>query len=234
MPESRPTESRLVVITGVTRGLGRALASGFAARGHVVIGCGRSHPHVCDLAAALPEPHAFFAVDVARDKAVDSFAERIRMTHGTPDLLVNNAALMNRQAPLWEITADEMRDMLDVNVAGVANTIRSFTPWMMQRGSGVIVNMSSGWGRSTSPNVGPYCTTKWAVEGLSRALADDLPDGLASVALNPGIIDTEMLRSAWGDGAASYPSPEEWAERAVPFLLSLDASSNGEALTVPG
>lgn len=58
--------------------------------------------------------------------------------------------------------------------------------------------------------------------------------GLAAVALNPGIIDTRMLRSCFGEGAASYPTPEEWAESAVPYLASLDTRHNGMALTVPG
>ena len=124
--------------------------------------------------------------------------------------------------------------MLDVNIGGVASTIRAFVPTMVERGSGVIVSLSSGWGRSTAPDVGPYCTTKWAIEGLARSLADDLPRGLASVALNPGIIDTDMLRECWGDGAGAYPSPDAWARVAAPFLLGLGPANNGEALTAPG
>ncbi len=57
---------------------------------------------------------------------------------------------------------------------------------------------------------------------------------MAAVALNPGIIDTDMLRCAWADGAAAYPKPEAWAERAVPFLLELGPGSNGKSMTVPG
>ena len=100
------------------------------------------------------------------------------------------------------------------------------------RKSGVIVNMSSGWGRSTSPEVAPYCASKYAIEGLTSALAQELPAGMAAVSLNPGVIDTDMLRTAWAEGAASYPKAEEWAKRAAPFLLKLDASDNGGVLTV--
>ena len=67
----------------------------------------------------------------------------------------------------------------------------------------------------------------------TSALAQELPRGLAAVALNPGVIDTDMLREAWGDGAAAYGSPVEWATRAVPFLEQLSAADNGGALTVP-
>jgi NAD(P)-dependent dehydrogenase (short-subunit alcohol dehydrogenase family) len=112
--------------------------------------------------------------------------------------------------------------------------IFSFLFSMIQRGTGVVVNFSSGWGRSTSPEVAPYCATKWGIEGLTAALAQELPAGLAAIALNPGIIDTRMLRSCFGEGASSYPTPEEWAKAAVPFLTSLGARHNGKALTVPG
>ena len=112
--------------------------------------------------------------------------------------------------------------------------IRAFVPAMVKRGSGVIVNFSSGWGRSTSPEVAPYCATKYAVEGLTLALAQELPHGMAAVPLNPGIIDTDMLRMSFGRAASSYVSPKTWAEKAVPFLLDLGPRHNGESLTVPG
>src|SRR5262249_47620774 len=140
----------------------------------------------------------------------------------------------NANAPLWDVPADEFDRLIDVNIKGVANVIRAFVPAMIARGSGVIVNFSSGWGRSTSPEVAPYCASKYAIEGLTLALAQELPRGLAAVPLNPGIIDTEMLRSCFGDGAASYPSPQRWAEKAVPFLLGLGLRHNGQSLTAPG
>ena len=73
--------------------------------------------------------------------------------------------------------------------------------------SGVIVNFSSGWGRSTDAEVAPYCATKWAIEGLTQAFAQELPSGMAAVALNPGIINTDMLQSCFGGSASGYPSP---------------------------
>jgi NAD(P)-dependent dehydrogenase (short-subunit alcohol dehydrogenase family) len=91
--------------------------------------------------------------------------------------------------------------------------------------------MSSGWGRSTSPEVAPYCASKWAVEGLTQALAQELPSGLAAVAVSPGVVDTDMLRSCWADSAASCPSPEVWAKGATNFLLSLGAEHNGQSLS---
>ena len=122
-----------------------------------------------------------------------------------PDLLLNNAATINPNAPLWKVSADEFSYVIDVNIKGVANVIRHFVPRMIERGSGVIVNFSSGWGRSTSPEVAPYCATKWAIEGLTRALAQELPAGMAAIPLNPGIINTDMLQSCFGESADDFP-----------------------------
>lgn len=223
-----------VVITGVSQGIGRAMAVRFASSGCTVCGCARSETAIQELAAQLGEPHRVDVVDVADDSAVQSWANQILQTCGPPDFLINNAALMNANAPLWQVSAAEFDQLTAVNINGTANTIRHFTPAMVQRSTGIIVNLSSGWGRSVSADVAPYCATKWAIEGLTRALADDLPAGLAAVPLNPGVINTDMLHSCFGSAADSYPSPEEWAERAVPFILALTADHNGEPLTVPG
>ena len=110
--------------------------------------------------------------------------------------------------------------------------ISRFVPAMVARKQGVIVNFSSGWGRSTDAEVGPYCTTKWAIEGLSKSLAQELPKGMAANPLNPGIINTDMLRSTFGGEASDYPSANTWAETAVPWLLGLKPSDNGLSLTV--
>ncbi|MDX2038263.1 MAG: SDR family oxidoreductase [Isosphaeraceae bacterium] len=226
--------SKRVVITGATRGLGRALTEGLIARGHVVLGCGRSGPDIAALASRFSSPHRFDVVDVAKDAAVAAWAESVILEGGPPDLLVNNAAVMNRPASLWEIDATEFDSLVDVNIKGIANVIRHFVPSMVAAGRGVVVNLSSGWGRSTSPGVAPYCATKWAVEGLTAALAQELPKGVAAVALNPGIIDTEMLRTCWSDDAGRFPKAEVWARSAVPFFLGLGPRDNGRALTVPG
>jgi NAD(P)-dependent dehydrogenase (short-subunit alcohol dehydrogenase family) len=148
-------------------------------------------------------------------------------------LLLNNAALVNHNAPLWKVPAAEFDAVMDVNIKGVANVIRHFIPAMLQARKGMIVNFSSGWGRATDAEVAPYCATKWAIEGLTQSLAQELPRGLAAIPLNPGIINTDMLRSCFGGSASNFPLPEEWAKVAVPFLLKLGPDDNGKQLTVP-
>jgi len=221
----------LILITGVTRGLGRALAEWYIANGHTVVGCGRS-AEILNLRFTHPAPHDFTALDVAEENKVALWSEHVLARHGAPDLLINNAALMNTPAPLWQVPAAEFNRLIDVNIKGVANVIRHFVPAMVDRKAGVIVNLSSGWGRGTSPGVAPYCASKYAMEGLTKSLAQDLPPGLAAVPLNPGVIDTDMLRQAWSDGAASYPKAEAWAKTAGPFILQLGPKDSGKSLSV--
>jgi NAD(P)-dependent dehydrogenase (short-subunit alcohol dehydrogenase family) len=224
--------SKVIVITGATRGLGRALVAAFSVGGHTVIGCGRGDGHVRALRTEFPGSHSFARVDVTDGPAVAGWAADVLAKYGAPDLLINNAALMNTPAPLWEVPSDEFSAIIDVNVKGVFNVIRAFVPAMVGRGRGVIVNLSSGWGRSPAPDVAPYCATKYAIEGLTLALAQELPRGMAAVPLNPGVIDTDMLRQAWADGAARFQKPDAWAKKAAPFLLSIGPSENGRPLTV--
>ncbi|MBM4094583.1 MAG: SDR family oxidoreductase [Planctomycetes bacterium] len=224
---------RVVVVTGVSRGLGRALADELIERGHRVYGCCRSSQAVQELRERHGSPHDFRIVDVSADDEVRQWAEGLLQTGPAPDLVLNNAALINRNAPLWEVPPDEFSRLIDVNIKGVYYVARHFLPALIRQGRGVLVNFSSGWGRSTSAEVAPYCASKWAVEGLTQALAEELPDGVAAVPLNPGIIHTEMLKSCFGADASSYPSAQEWARRAVPFLLSLSRQHNGQPLTVP-
>lgn len=224
---------RNVVITGVTRGLGWELTRYFAKQGDRVIGCGRSDERIAQLREEFGPEHSFHRVDVASDEDVAAWAGTVSGL-GPAGLLLNNAAVTAPNAPLWKLDARQTQEVVDINLIGTINVIRHFLPPMIQQGTGVVVNFSSGWGRSTSPEVATYCATKYAIEGLTAALAQELPPGLAAVALNPGVINTDMLATCFGASAADYPSPAEWIKFAGPFLSRLEARHNGKSLDVPG
>jgi len=158
---------RLVVITGVTKGLGLAMATKFVELGHTVLGCGRSRDIVENLRRSNRPPHDFAAVDVAYESQVEPWAARLLSTHGAPDLLINNAGIINKNGPLWQVPSDEFDRLMDVNVKGVANVIRHFVPAMIAKKSGLVINFSSGWGRSVAKDVAPY---------LRRQMGDRRPD----------------------------------------------------------
>lgn len=229
---NRQLTNQLIAITGVTKGLGRAMLEQFIERGYTVIGCGRSQSEINNLIDIYPSHH-FASVDVSDGEEVQQWANQIIRNIGTPDYLINNAAIINRPDFLWNISEAEFSQLIDINIKGVANTIRAFLPAMIDKKAGMIINFSSGWGRSTSPEVVPYCTSKWAIEGLSQGLSQEVPAGIGIIALNPGIINTEMLQTCWGQGALHYSTSQEWAKGAVPFILKLHSKDNGKSLTVP-
>ena len=222
-----------IVITGVTKGLGRALVEQYIKLGHLVIGCGRNVNSIESLSNSYPENTDFQVVDISDQKQVCFWAKDVLNKFGAPDFLLNNAGIINKNAALWDVPEQEFSDVININVKGVYNTIKEFVPNMIRIGKGTVVNFSSGWGRSASPEVAPYCTSKWAIEGLSKSLAQDLPEGMVSVALNPGVIDTNMLRSCWDENAAMYEKPESWAKRVAPFILNISQKDNGASLTAP-
>ncbi|THG02575.1 hypothetical protein TEA_003130 [Camellia sinensis var. sinensis] len=285
---------RTVLITGVSRGLGKALALEIAKRGHTVIGCSRSQENLNSLQADLSsssssshsnpsssDKHLFMNVDVGfktrktirllppdkrvctcdlsamenietnpivhkkqlreglRNKklkqfllrsnsSVEELARAVVEKKGVPDII----GTINRNNRIWEVPVEEFDAVIDTNIKGVANMLRHFIPLMIESKQGIIVNMSSGWGRSAAAQVAPYCASKWAVEGLTRSVAKELPSGMAIVALNPGVINTDMLASCFGSSAALYQTPESWAPKAATMILNLTMADNGASLTV--
>ncbi|XP_058215288.1 NADPH-dependent pterin aldehyde reductase isoform X2 [Rhododendron vialii] len=235
---------RTVLITGVSRGLGRALALEMAKRGHTVIGCSRSQDKLDSLHSELsssafpaaqpdsnpssPDRHLFMNVDVRSNSSVEELARAVVEKKGVPDII----GTINRNNRLWEVPVEEFDTVIDINVKGIANMLRHFIPLMIERKQGIIVNMSSGWGRSAAAQVAPYCASKWAVEGLTRSVAKELPSGMAIVALNPGVINTDMLTSCFGSSSSLYQTPESWAPKATTMILNLTIADNGASLSV--
>ena len=199
----------------------------FASRGWKVGGGARNHKDLEVLKNELNGDHFIDFLDVTDPGGVQSFANRVEKVLGIPNLLVNNAGLINRNAVLTEISPEEFSSVLEVNLGGIHNMIRSFVPKMIKKGHGIIANFSSYWGQSTAPDVAPYCASKWGVEGLTRSLAQELPKGLAAIAFNPGVINTDMLQSTFGSQANAYPTPQQWASEAVTRLIHLSTEDNG-------
>jgi NAD(P)-dependent dehydrogenase (short-subunit alcohol dehydrogenase family) len=231
--DDRPSN---IVITGVTRGLGRAMVDEFVRLGHAVCGCARTKDSIEELVRRYPG-HSFQTVDVASDVQVKAWAEHIVPEYGPPDFVLNNAAVLNVRMPLWEVTDCEFSDAVDVNIKGVANVVRHFAPSMIHRRRGVIVNFSSRWGKTCESQMAPYCATKWAVVALTRALGEELrPEGVAAVALNPGVVRTGMLERYLGDARtselSSCLSPAEWARAAVPLIHRLCLRDAGKMRNV--
>ncbi len=227
-------DSRKILITGVTRGLGRALVEKFTALGHTVIGCGRRFEAVEAVRRELdPDPYLSL-VDVLDAEAVQAWALDVQDRFGPPDLLINNAGVAHENQPFWELPKEDYDRVIDINVKGPANVMRAFLPGMIARGSGIVVNISSGVVHGVVEHYAAYIASKHAVEGLSKAVAKDLPDGLACIPLSPGVIDTDMLRGHWGEKrSGEQDGATAWAEYAAPYILGLTVEQSGESLRIP-
>lgn len=219
---------KIIVITGASKGLGRALAELFKNEGHEVFTCGRSRRLDFD------PIYNYSPVDVSDYSQVKIWTINILKQVGAPDLLIHNAALINELTCLEKIPAKDFKALIDVNVTGVLNVTSCLIAPMKTRKKGGVVGISSYWGREGAKSVVPYVASKFAVEGICQSLALELDAPMFSVPLNPGIIDTDMLYTCFGEHSHEYPNATQWAEKAGPFILSLSRRHNGESMTVPG
>lgn len=224
-----------VVITGVTAGIGLALAREFAKLGHTVVGCGRRQEKIATLQSEFGTGHLLSAVNVRYAERVDRWAADVYERFSRVDLLINNAAVKGESLPLWDSRPDDFARVIETNVCGTANVIRGFVPRMVAAARGTVVNLSSEWGRTADAYVSSYCASKFAVEGLTQSLAKELPEGMVAVALSPLIVWTAMLEQCKdlllpGEYEMGT-SPEAWAGFAAPKMLALGRADNGSSLT---
>ncbi|MFK2794070.1 MULTISPECIES: SDR family oxidoreductase [Bacillus cereus group] len=223
-----------VIITGVTQGLGRAMVDRFHELGWNIYGCGRSKDKIEELKKQYSKIHDFQVIDVSDSQQVNNWANYILNRHTAPDMIINNASIVNQNAQLWKITAQEFENVMNVNVNGVVNVIRAFVPAMVARKEGIIINMSSSWGRAGEAELAPYCASKFAIEGITKSMALELPHGMAVVALDPGgSISTPMLKSCAPQYINESPTPETWSHKATQYILNITIDKNGDSLTCP-
>jgi NAD(P)-dependent dehydrogenase (short-subunit alcohol dehydrogenase family) len=210
---------RVALVTGASRGIGRAIATALAAEGAAVAVLSTRLDGAAPVAEALrasgTRAHAV-AADVASPDAVDRALAEVRRALGPVDLLVNNAGITLRR-PLAETSDAEFDRVLAVNLAGPFYLARRLGPEMAARGWGRLVNVSSISGTLGTAGLTAYCASKWGLNGLTRALADELrPGGVLVAAVLPGSVDTEMLvGSPW----KPLMTPAEVA-RVVRFLCA--------------
>ena len=226
--------SKSVIITGVTQGLGRAMVDRFHELGWNIYGCGRSKDKIEELKKQYSKIHDFQVIDVSDSQQVNNWANYILNRHTAPDMIINNASIVNQNAQLWKITAQEFENVMNVNVNGVVNVIRAFVPAMVARKEGIIINISSSWGREGEAELAPYCASKFAIEGITKSMALELPHGMAVVALDPGgSISTPMLKSCAPQYINESPTPETWSHNAIEYILNITIDKNGDSLTCP-
>jgi NAD(P)-dependent dehydrogenase (short-subunit alcohol dehydrogenase family) len=203
--------SRRWLITGCSGGLGRVLAEAVLDRGDQVVATARDPRSLEDLVAGHPETCRAIALDVTRAGDAAAAAALAEQEFGGVDVLVNNAG-HGMLGAVEEVTPEEYRPLFETNVFGLIETTRAVLPFLRRAGGGRIVMMSSGAGIAGIAGDGYYNATKFAVEGLSEALAQEVaPFGIGTIIVEPGPFRTEFLGRSMRMAAAEMP---EYADTA--------------------
>jgi NAD(P)-dependent dehydrogenase (short-subunit alcohol dehydrogenase family) len=188
------------LITGSTKGLGRAIVEHVLAQGDKVLATGRDLGALEALAQAYPETLKIFRLDVTNAAQAAAAVEAAIAAFGRLDVLVNNAGYA-QIAPFEQTDPAAFRDQIETNLFGVVNLTRAALPVMRAQREGTIVNISSVGGRVGAPGLGAYQAAKWAVSGFTEAVAQELaPFGVRMIAVEPG-----GMRTEWGATAHREP-----------------------------
>ncbi|MFD7688564.1 SDR family NAD(P)-dependent oxidoreductase [Streptomyces sp. NPDC059781] len=188
--------NKVWLITGASSGFGRAIAEAALAGGDVVIGAARRPEALDDLVAAHPDQVEALRLDVADVEGAEAAVRDVVARHGRIDVLVNNAGRTHVGA-FEETTDDELRELFDVHVLGPAALVRAVLPGMRERRSGAIVQMSSMGGQLSFAGFAAYSGTKFALEGMSEALADEVREfGVKVLIVEPGAFRTGLFETS--------------------------------------
>jgi NADP-dependent 3-hydroxy acid dehydrogenase YdfG len=198
------TESKVILITGASSGIGEGAARLLAAQGHRLVIGARRTDRLVELTESLQSAGGivrYRELDVTSSEDVAAFARFALDTFGRIDVLVNNAGVMPL-SPLNALKVTEWNRMIDVNIRGVLHGIAAVLPAMEQQGQGQIINISSIGGLSVTPTAAVYCATKFAVRAISDGLRQET-DKVRVTVICPGVVESELADSISDDTARS-------------------------------
>jgi NAD(P)-dependent dehydrogenase (short-subunit alcohol dehydrogenase family) len=184
---------RTWLITGSSRGLGRALSEAVLAAGDQLVATARDPEQLADLVDRYPERARAVALDVTDRAQADAAIRAAVDGFGRLDIVVNNAGYANVNS-IEDFAEDDFRAQIETNLWGVINVTRAALPVLREQGSGHVIQISSVGGRVTTPGVAPYQTAKWAVEGFSGVLEKEV----APLGIHVTIVEPGGFRTDWG------------------------------------
>ena len=224
---SKKLSGRVAIVTGASRGVGRAVAVRFAREGARVVICSRTPKDVEAVAKEIRRDGGdVLAVkaDVSQERDVDRLAAMTLERFLRIDVLVNNAGVLTPRAAIERVRVTDWDLTMAVNLRGPFLCMRAILPHLRAQRSGSIINVTSGAGKRASPLWGPYAVSKFGIEGLTALVAEETrADGIRVNAVNPGGTRTDMRSAAYPqENPQSLPAPEDLA--GVFVYLASDAS----------
>jgi len=233
-PTGRSLNSKVALITGAGRGIGRATAELFAREGANVVLCSRTKRHLAETMSSIASIGGEAVARVA-DIGIAREAEalvRLAVTHyGSLDILINNAGILGPRVSVIEYPHREWTQVLRINLNGTFFMSQAAAKVMALQGAGSIITVSSSVGRQGRGLWGAYAVSKFGVEGLSQVMADELQSaGVCVVTFNPGGTQTAMRAKAYpGEDPAAVRAPAEAARALVRLVANLSTDLSGQA-----
>ena len=215
--------SKVWLITGSSRGLGRSLAEAVLAHGDLLVSTARNPEQLGDLVSTYGEQIRAVALDVTNPEQARAAVATAIDAFGRLDVVVNNAGYAN-VGSIEETTEEDWRAQIETNLWGVINVTRAALPILRKQRSGHVVQISSTGGRTGVAGLGPYQTAKWAVEGFSEVLSrEGAPLGIKVTLIEPG-----GFRTDWGGSSMSITEPSEDYRSTVQFALDYHHQAGNE------
>ena len=235
-------KEKVVLVTGGSLGIGRAMAEEFARNGAKVIICSRTLSDLGKASEDIKSRHGFcdsIAADVSSRDSVKELFDYVGKKHGRLDVLVNCAGVLGPVAPLESADADAWEKTIGINLIGTVNCVRHAIPIMKRQGHGKIINLAGGGVGSPgiTPNVSAYISSKMAVAGFTEAVSKELKQFNIQVnAISPSPVDTRMLeqvqkaRKLAGEAILKGATPEKAVALAV-YLASDESFVTGKVIS---
>lgn len=229
-------QGQVALVTGAGRGIGAAIAKQLASLGAAVVLCARKRSSLEATAKAIHESGAraeALPCDVMDLRSVEAVADQVRQRFQRLDILVNNAGIGGFGGPLHELPPQSWDDILNTNLRGVYYCIRAFAPVMIKARSGHIINISSLAGKNPLPNGAAYAASKWGLNGLSYAVAEELRTYNIRVAVVcPGSVDTDLSPHT-GKDPKKMLQPDDVAHAVAALVTQAPQSFMSEILIRP-
>jgi len=224
------SDKKIAIVSGASQGMGLSMLEELIKNNYFVVGFSRNKEKIEKISKEHYKNTSLRSIDVTDYKKLEEFSKHIHNKYGTPNLIINNASIINNRSKMWEIKEEEFKEVININLIGSFNVIKAFSQEMINSNNGNIINFSSYWGKYGEANLSPYCASKFAIEGLTKSLSKELPNQMSCISFDPGSTKTAMLKKCCPDSWEEAITPEVWAKIVIPYFINLNRKYNGISL----